>query len=93
MIESKEFLKSLEHNNPSRPKFTISSGDVNIFFNGNNITIPMGELLSFAHRWREDFKSCAKAASKSGRLAMYPYALTNMRPDDPDVDVFQSKWD
>ena len=48
MIESAQFLESLEHDNPDRPRFTIKPGlyeNMEIGFRGQVMCVPMAEVL------------------------------------------------
>ena len=60
MIESAQFLESLEHDNPDRPRFTIKPGlyeNLEIGFRGQVMCVPMAEVLAFARRWEADLKA------------------------------------
>ena len=88
MRESTSFLKSLEHDNPHRPRFTIKPAEVNtmleIQFLGQRMEVPISEVLSFAARWQADHDAQI-AQDPSPRLLNYPYPLYSVRPDDPDM--------
>ena len=88
MRESAEFLATLEHDNPDRPRFRIKPSryeNLEIGFNGQVMCIPMAEVLLFARRWEADFESCRQAQQDSGQLCLFPYSLMNTRQNDPDV--------
>ena len=88
MIESAQFLESLEHDNPYRPRFTIKPGlyeNLEIGFRGQVMCVPMAEVLVFARRWEADFESRRQAQQDSGRLCLFPYSLMNTNLNDPDI--------
>lgn len=91
MSESKEFLESLAHDNPERPRFTINNGNLEISLKGNAVTIPMAEVLGFAGRWNADFEKARDKARLEGRMMLYPYSLLNTRLTDPDAQNI--RWD
>lgn len=91
MHESVEFLSSLDHTNPHRPKFRIIPGpdDLEITFKGQVMVVPIAEVLDFANRWDADHEAKRPAAIAKGHLFLHPYPLYNVRLQDPDVPA----WD
>ena len=88
MRESAEFLETLEHDNPDRPRFRIKlSGydNLEISFSGQVMCIPMAEVLLFSRRWEADFELKDEAARRRGELCLFPYNLMNAGMNDPDV--------
>ena len=86
MHESPEFLRSLEHSNPSRPKFEIGhrmDARLKITFEGQTLEVPISEILNFARRWESDRKTQRDSRTGSG-LNIYPYPLYGTRLLDPD---------
>lgn len=88
MRESAEFLETLEHDNPQRPRFRIKPRgyeNLEISFNGQVMCIPMAELLLFARRWEADFESRRQVQQDSGQLCLFPYNVMNTNLNDPDL--------
>lgn len=91
MFESPEFIASLNHTNPERPRFTIGTGmdaRVLIEFNGQSLAVPIAEILKFARRWEADFERQRAKEKQAGRLGLFPYPLYGTRLDDPDRSSF-----
>ena len=88
MAESAQFLESLQHDNPERPRFTIRRGvyeNLEIELHGQVMRIPMAEVLAFARRWEAD-QAAQRAAQKGApTLAIFPYPLMRSKLDDPDI--------
>ncbi len=86
MYETDEFLRSLRHDNPLRPRFTIKPAEfdtmLEIVHKGQRMEVPIAEILSFAARWQADQDK--RAALDPHRLRVHPYPLYNTRIDDPD---------
>ena len=93
-MESPEFLQSLDHQIPLRPKFSIRHEGyamLEISQDRQVMSVPMAEILNFARRWEADLKARRLAHIWSGRLSLFPYSLLNTRLTDPDcIDV---RWD
>jgi len=88
MTESTQFLESLEHDNPDRPRFKIKRGvyeNLQIDFRGQVMCIPMAELLAFARRWEADQKSQQTARVGVPGLGVHPYPIMSASLDDPDI--------
>ncbi len=88
MAESPEFLRSLEHTNPLRPRFAIRRDGypmLEVQYNGQQSQIPMAEVLEFARRWSADYESRQAARQLAGGLAVFPYPLMNVSLNDRDV--------
>jgi len=87
MYESAEFLESLKHQNPMRPRFTIKPAEhvtmLEIQHLGELLKVPISEILAFASRWKADRERQDSKAS-TPRLRIHPYPLYNIRMDDPD---------
>ena len=93
MGESAEFLATLNHDNPDRPRFAIQGGIypmVEVAFVGRRMSMPMAEILSFAKRWEADWDLRVMANQGKRQLSIYPYPLTATRNTDPDVSSL--KW-
>ena len=87
-MESEKFLRSLEHTNALRPKFSIKHEGypmLEISQDEKSMQVPMAEILSFAQRWRADYEAQREARSDSTKLAVYPYPLYSTNMNDPDV--------
>jgi hypothetical protein len=88
MRESAEFLNSLQHSNPNRPRFTIQPDEfetmLEIEHRGQRIEIPISEVLSFAARWEAD-REKQLAADPTPRLRVHPYPLYSASLSDPDM--------
>lgn len=87
MHEAAQFLESLEHDNPHRPRFRIKPKcyeNLEIAFHGQVMCIPMAEVLLFARRWEADFELRRQAQQDSGQLCLFPYNLMNTNLNDPD---------
>jgi hypothetical protein len=87
MCESIQFLETLQHDNPDRPRFTIRSGvyeNLEISFRGQVMCIPMAEVLTFTRRWDADFESRRAARQVEGSLVLFPYPLMSVNMNDPD---------
>ena len=94
MAESHEFLGSLEHTNPARPRFAIKRGVypmLEITHDGQQLQVPMAEVLEFAHRWHADRESQRAARQSAGGLDLFPYPLMSVSFNDPDVQGLA--WD
>lgn len=93
-MESPEFLQSLDHQNPLRPKFSIRHEGyamLEISKDGQVMRVPMAEILIFARRWEADFSARRLAQAGEDRLFLFPYSLMDTRLTDPDcIDV---RWD
>ena len=88
MVESAQFLESLEHDNPDRLRFTIKPGlyeNLEIGFRGQVMCVPMAEVLVFARRWEVDLKAQRAGQKDTTTLALFPYPLMNVNLNDPDV--------
>ena len=88
MPESAQFLESLEHDNPDRPRFRIKPKcyeNLETTFRGQVMFIPMAEVLLFARRWEADFESRRQAQQDSGKLCLFPYSFMNTNLNDPDI--------
>ena len=88
MVESAQFLESLEHDNPDRPRFTIKPGvyeSLEIGFCGRFICLPMAEVLTFARRWEADLQAQRAERKGATTLALFPYPLMSVKMNDPDV--------
>ena len=93
-MESIEFLRSLEHNNSLRPKFSLKRGEypmLEISQGEQCMQVPMAEILEFARRWRGDHDAQRQARKLSGTLDRFPYPLMNTRVTDPDCSDIA--WD
>ena len=89
MIESKDFLESLNHNNPVRPQFAIGTGmyaQLTITHQDQVMRLPIAEVLSFAQRWSadQDRKRETKGVEGVG-LRIFPYPLYSVNMKDPDA--------
>ena len=94
IMESAKFLRSLEHNNLRRPKFSIKLGGspmLEIVQGGQVMQVPMGEILIFVRRWQADHDAQRPARVASGRLDLFPYPLENTNLNDPDC--LEVRWD
>ena len=91
MRESERFLKSLLHENPLRPRFTIQPAEyetlLEIQHQGQRLEVPISEVLAFAARWQADRDERESQVSRQ-HLPIHPYPLYNMRMNDPD----RAKW-
>ena len=88
MIESAQFLESLEHDNPDRPRFTIKPGvyeKLEIGFRGQVVYVPIAEVLLFARRWEADLKAQRAERKDATNLALFPQPLMSVNLNDPDV--------
>ena len=88
MIESTQFLESLQHDNPERPRFAIKRGgyeNLEIGFRGQVMCIPMAEVLVFVQRWQADQDSQRAARAGPPTLSICPYPLMNVQLNDPDA--------
>ncbi len=88
MHESAQFLETLEHDNPDRPRFSIKPNgyeNLQISFNGQVMCVPMAEVLLFARRWEADFEARRKAQRSKGALCLFPYNLMKTNLNDPDL--------
>ena len=88
MVESTEFLSSLEHTNPDRPRFSIRPGldaMLEIEHRGQSIQLPLSEILNFASRWQADYSEREKQIQSAKDLCRFPYPLYNVHLNDPDV--------
>ena len=88
MVECAQFLESLEHDNPDRPRFTIKPGlyeNLEIGFRGQVMCVPMAEVLVFARRWEADLKAQGAERKCATTLALFPYPLMSVNLNDPDV--------
>lgn len=87
MHESAQFLESLNHSNPERPRFSIKPGTypmLEIELAGQRMEVPIAEILAFARRWEADWAERKEAIRTAGRLPLYPYSIMCTRLDDPD---------
>jgi hypothetical protein len=87
MTESADFLASLQHSNSERPTFSIDpggTGQLDVWFQGKHLRLPMSEVLNFARRWQADFEQRRQAMQRAGSLMLFPYPLYNTKLDDPD---------
>lgn len=87
MIESEEFLNSLNHSNPDRPHFAIGLGtdaQLTISHQGQVMHVPISEVLSFAQRWNADQDHQWATGKKAGGLRIFPYPLYRVRMQDAD---------
>jgi len=94
MVESAEFMATLNHTNLERPVFGILRAGypmLLIDYLGQRMEVPMAEILEFARRWREDFESQRPKSMAAGKLHLVPYSLISTRLDDPDVR--EVAWD
>jgi hypothetical protein len=88
MVESAQFLESLEHDNPDRPRFTIKPGvyeNLEIEFHGQLMCVPIAEVLAFARQWEADLKAQRAGRKEATTLALFPYPLMSVNLNDPDV--------
>ncbi len=87
MNESADFLRSLLHDNPDRPRFTIWPDEfetmLEIQHRGQSLKVPISEVLHFAARWQAD-REQRIAQDPTPRLKIHPYPLYGTRLDDPD---------
>jgi hypothetical protein len=85
--ESADFLKSLQHDNPLRPRFTIKPAkfdtSLEIQHLGQCVEVPVSEVLAFAARWQAD-RAKQISGEPTPRLRIHPYPLYSMRVTDPD---------
>ncbi len=94
-MESTDFLHSLEHTNPLRPKFSIMRAGypkLEISLGGQVIQVPMAEILEFARRWQADHDAQRNSRIASGRLDIYPYPLMCTSTADPDIRLDAWDW-
>ena len=59
-MESQKFLRSLEHTNSRRPKFSIKHECypmLEIVQEGKFMQVPMAEILNFARRWEAVYEA------------------------------------
>ena len=88
MVESEEFLNSLNHDNPGRPHFAIGTGidaPLTITHQGQVMQLPMAEVLNFAQRWKADQDLQCDTGKKTGGLRIFPYPLYRVRIQDADA--------
>ncbi len=88
MIESEEFLSSLNHGNPDRPHFAIGTGmdaQLTITHQGQVMRLPIAEVLSFAQRWKTDQDLQWATGKKGERLRVFPYPLYGVTTQDADA--------
>lgn len=93
-MESEKFLRSLNHTNPARPKFSISRGVypmLEISIDGISTQVPMAEILSFARRWEADHEAQLRARVRPNSLSIFPYPLMETKLNDPDC--IEVRWD
>ena len=87
MHESADFLLSLPHDNPLRPRFTIKPAkfdtSLGIQHLGQSIEVPISEVLAFAARWQAD-RAKQVSEDPTPRLRIHPYPLYSTRVIDPD---------
>lgn len=88
--ESEEFLRSLNHSNPARPRFEIGTemdAQLTITHHGKSMAVPISEVLEFARRWRVDFEKerARRIAEGVHGLQLYAYPLYDTNFNDPDV--------
>lgn len=87
MFESDKFLRSMQHDNPLRPRFTIKPAEystmLEIVFQGQRMEVPISEILSFAARWNVDQDE--RAALGPPGLRLRPYPIYDMNLNDPDL--------
>ena len=89
MIESEDFLSSLNHSNLNRPHFAIGKGldaQLKITHQGQVMRLPIAEILSFAQRWcaDQDRKWETRGLEGAG-LRVFPYPPYSTNMSDPDV--------
>ena len=88
MHESAEFLASLNHINPERPRFVIKphalETRLEISFRGQSLELPIAVILCFAARWQADRERQWDESPRKG-LRIHPYPLHHTRLDDPDL--------
>ena len=91
MHESEDFLKSLVHENPLRPRFTIKPAECETLLEiqhlGQRLEVPISEILTFAARWNAD-RAERESQDSTPHLCIHPYPLYNMRMNDPG----RAKW-
>lgn len=91
MRESERFLKSLLHENPLRPRFTIKPAEYETLLEiqhlGQRLEVPISEILAFAARWNAD-RAERESQDSTPRLRIHPYPLHNTHMNDPD----RAKW-
>ena len=87
MHESPDFLQSLNHNNPFRPRFVIKPDEfetlLEISYRGRCMEVPISEILSFAARWQGD-RERRRAEDPCVGLWLHPYPLNHTRISDAD---------
>lgn len=92
--KAKSFLRSLEHTNPLRPRFSIDHKGypmLKISYDGKCMQVPMAEILNFARRWEAAHEAQGEARKEVNRLYVFPYPLMNINLNDPDV--VEIGWD
>ena len=87
MHESADFLLSLPHDNPLRPRFTVKPAkfDTSLELQHlcQSIEVPISEVLAFAARWQAD-RAKHFLEEPTPRLHIHPYPLYSARVIDPD---------
>ena len=86
-MESQKFLRSLEHTNARRPKFSIKHGGypmLEIVQDGKLMQVPMAEILNFARRWEADYEARRQALDRPPSFFIFPYPFMETNMNDPD---------
>ena len=87
MHESADFLNSLQHDNPLRPRFIIKPAkfdtSLEIQHLGQSIEVPISKVLAFAARWQAD-RAKQVSEDPTPRLRIHTYPLYSTPVIDPD---------